>query len=328
MQRDLLIKRRDVLTGLAGSLLPTYSVAQQTKIWHVGILAAPAVTGNTVVLGLIGALKSELNILGYQEGRNLIITIISAEGYYARLPALAKELVGVKPDVIVAMTTPAIAAAQKETMRIPIIMTPATDPIKAGFISNLAKPGGNITGLANMYPDLTAKSFEIIQQLLPGVLRVGIVTSNNPSHADILADAVEISDRLQIQLTHLHAATPDDVDAAFDLAVAKKCQIILVIADPTRPAILVAAERVKLPILYQQTGYVRLGGLISYGPELIDLFRRAAHYADKIFKGHNPGEIPVEQPMKLRLTINLKTAEALNINISPDLLARADEVID
>ncbi|WP_010685669.1 ABC transporter substrate-binding protein [Methylobacterium mesophilicum] len=328
MQRAFAIKRRDVLIGLAGSILPTYSIAQQTKIWHVGILAAPAVTGNTIVLGLIRAFKSELSAFGYEEGRNLKLTIISADGYYERLPALAKDLVGANPDVIVAMTTPAIAAAQKETTRIPIIMTPATDPIKAGFISSLAKPGGNITGLANMYPDLTAKSFEIIQQLLPEVFRVGIVTSNNPSHADILADAVKISNQLQIELTHLHAATPDDVDLAFDLAVEKKCQIILVIADPTRPAILAAAERIKIPTLYQQTGYVRLGGLISYGPELLDLFRRAAYYADRILKGHNPGEIPVEQPTKLRLTINMKTAGVLNLNISPNLLARADEIID
>jgi putative ABC transport system substrate-binding protein len=269
-----------------------------------------------------------MRTLGYVEEQNVVFIAREAGGNLAKLPDLARELVSERPDIIVASATPAVAAAQLATSLIPIVMAPATDPLGSGFVKSLARPDGNITGVSNMTADLTAKSLELLQTIVPNARRIGVLMSANPVHPGQYKEAEGASRLLGMDLVPVTARTPEDLDKAFVVIARERCDALVVLADPIRSAIVDLANRSRLPAIYQISEFVKAGGLISYGPSFHQLFRRAASYVDKILRGARPADLPVEQPTKFELVINLKAAKALGLDVPPTLLARADEVIE
>jgi putative ABC transport system substrate-binding protein len=266
--------------------------------------------------------------LGYIEGKNLVIDNRNADGKAERLPSLVSELIAIRPDVIVAVATPAIAAAQHATSTTPIVMAPATDPVGSGFIKSLAHPGGNITGMANMFGDAIGKSVELLHAIVPSAKRVAVLMSTNPTHPQQY-ELVEIAAKtLGIAVVRVMAPMPGDLEQAFDRMRYENCDALFVLADPTRPTIVSLAAKAKMPTIYQFSNFVDLGGLASYGAELKPIYRKVAQYVDKIFKGANPAELPVEQPIVFEFALNLKTAAALGLTIPDNVLVRANKVID
>jgi putative ABC transport system substrate-binding protein len=211
---------------------------------------------------------------------------------------------------------------------IPIVMAPATDPLGSGFVKSLAHPGTNITGLSNMTADLTAKTLELLRAVVPNAARIAVLMSANPVHAVMYKEAEAGSQVLRVSLIPVTAKTPDELEKAFAIIAQEKCDALLVLADPMRPAIIELARRASLPAIYQLSEFVKAGGLISYGPNFAQLFRRAAVYVDKILKGATPADLPVEQPTKFELAINLKTAKALDLNVPLHVQQLADEVVE
>jgi putative tryptophan/tyrosine transport system substrate-binding protein len=291
------------------------------KVWRVAYLHP---TGSL----LVDVFRGELRKLGYVEGENLVIDLRSAEGKAEHLPSLAHELVALRPDVIVAVATPAIAAAQSATSTIPIIMAPALDPIGSGFIKSLAYPGGNITGMANMFSDAIGKSVELLHIILPSARRVAVLMSNNPTHPQLFELAESAAKTIDLAVVRVIAPTPTDLEQAFDRMRQENCDALLVLGDPIRPTIVSLAARTKMPTIYQIASFVDLGGLASYGPDFRVIYRKVALYVDKIFKGANPAELPVEQPVVFELALNLKTAATLGLTIPDHLVARTDKVIE
>jgi putative ABC transport system substrate-binding protein len=273
-------------------------------------------------------MKRTLQSLGYEEGKNLIFDVREANGHYSELPGLMQQLVMLKPDVIVAEATPAIAVAQKATSTIPIVMSPATDPIGSGFIRSFAKPGGNITGVANMFGDLTAKTLDFIRLVLPEVKKLGVLTSNNPTHPALFEAARDAAGRIGILAERFIAANPEDLKRAFDEMKGGGCEVAYVLADPIRPTLPSIALEYRIPSIYQVNSYIEIGGLMSYGPDILPLFVKAALYVDRILKGGNPAEIPVEQPTQFVFAINLRTAKTLGLTIPEGVLVMADKVIE
>ena len=250
-----------------------------------------------------------------------------------RFPQLARELVALKPDVIVATNDTAIAAIRRETHTIPIVMVFSSDPAGAGFVASLARPGGNVTGLSNLSPELSAKRLELLREVVPGISRVALLW--NPDSRGNLLDYKEtevVARSLHLELQSVELSRVEDLDSAFSAVSKGRAQALIVpagnlIAVTRRAQIASFAQRSRLPAIYGAREYVDDGGLISYGPSTADLFRRAAIYVDKILKGARPADLPVEQPTKFELAINLKTAKALGLTIPPSLLQRADHVI-
>ncbi len=277
---------------------------------------------------LLDVCRSELRKLGYVEGKNLIIDSRGAQGQFERLFSLVTELVALNPDVIVAVATPSITAAQHATSTIPIVMSPATDPVGSGFIKSLAHPGGNITGVANMYGDAIGKAVELLHSIVPAAKRIAVLGSSNTTHPQQYELAEVALKALGLTIVRVKAPTPADLEPAFDTIKQESCDALFVLADPTRPAIISLAAKLKIPAMYQFGGFVDLGGLASYGASLAPMFRQTATYIDKIFKGANPAELPVEQPIVFELALNLKTAAMLGLSIPPALLALADKVIE
>ena len=269
-----------------------------------------------------------MQTLGYVEGENLIIDQRSAEGRFERLPGMVSDLIALRPDVIVAVTTPAIAAAQKATSTVPIIMAPSINPIGFGFIKSLARPGGNITGLSSMSDDMMGKTAELFRIVLPHAKRIAVLMSNNPSHLWQYEMAEVAMKKVGLMTVRIMAPTPDDLEAAFDNIKKENCDGLFVPGDATRPAIVALAARSKLPAIYHSGAYVSLGGLLIYTANLNAEFREAARYCDRIFKGANPAELPVEQPVIFELAINLKTAASLGLAFPNSVLVRADKVIE
>jgi putative ABC transport system substrate-binding protein len=321
--------RRTFLAALTLSVLPLSKLSAQgsTKVRRIGFLTSMSLR-STVDASWLAALKRELGELGYVEGKNLSIVAREADGIYDRLPSLANELVASNCDVIVAVATPAIAAAQRATSTIPIVMSPSTDPIGSGFVKSFAHPGGNITGIANMFGDLTAKSLEILHSIFPNAKQVAVLMSANPTHAPVYQIAKAAAESLGLNTVPIIARLPDDLETAFKSIKSANCDALFVPADPVRLAIVPLAATYKIPALYQINEFVDLGGLASYGPRISDMFRRAAHYVDKILKGDNPTDLPVEQPTHFALVVNLSAAKALGISIPNEILIRADEVIE
>jgi putative ABC transport system substrate-binding protein len=297
------------------------------KIWRIAWLS-PVFLDGAVDRALLGVFLAEMHQFGYIEGNNLVVDSRGAEGKAERLLPLATELVALGPDVIVAVATPAIAAAQRATSSIPIVMCPATDPIGSGFVKSLARPGGNITGVANMYGDAVGKTVELLHAILPNATRVAVLMSSNPTHPQQY-ELVEAAVRsLGLSAVPVLAPTPADLEQAFDKMAQEHCDALFVLADPIRQAIVSLATSRKIPAIYQYSAFVELGGLASYGAGLPPMFRKAAHYVDKIFKGANPAELPVEQPVGFELVLNLRTAAALGLNVPDRVVARADKVIE
>src|SRR5262245_2129698 len=256
-------------------------------------------------------IKGTLRTLGYEEGKNLVIDLRQANGRYAELPKLLAEVIAVNPEVIVAEATPAVAAAQQLTSTIPIVMAPATDPVGSGFVKSLAHPGGNITGVANTFDDLTAETLDIVRLVFPDVKKIGILTSSNPSHPPLVNVAIRASGAIGISAEGFVASNPEDLDKVFANMKAANCDVVYVLADPPRPTLPPLAIKYGLPAVCQVSAYPSLGALMSYGPDIKSLFVRAAHYVDRILKGGSPADMPVEQPTKFVFVINLQTAKAL-----------------
>lgn len=324
------MQRREFIGLIGGAAAwPLAARAQQPsgKIWRVAWLS-PVFADTVFDREIIEAFRAEMRELGYVEGKNLVVDSRFGEGHIERLPSLTSELIALRPDVVVAIATPAIAAAQRATSTIPIVMSPATDPVGSGFIKSLARPGGNITGVANMFGDAIGKSVELLHAILPTARRIAVLMSSNPSHPKQYALLEATAKALDLVPIPITAATPADLQQAFKEMKLANCDALFVLADPIRPTILTLATEAKIPAIYQFTGWVDLGGLASYGASQMPLFRKAAQYVDKIFKGASPAELPVEQPVAFELALNLKTAAALGLSIPDAVVARADKVIE
>jgi putative tryptophan/tyrosine transport system substrate-binding protein len=329
------VKRRDLLAlvGGAAAVLSLAAEAQQAaKVVRIGYLAANLAASPH----LREAFLHGLHDLGYVEGRNVVIEYRDAEGKYERFPALATELVALKVDVIVVTSTPSAVAVKQATRTIPIVFTWAADPIGSGLVTSLAWPGGNITGLSFLAADLVGKRLELLKQAVPGVSRVAALWHPGDyverMEKDMLTAADHAARALGLQLQVVEARGPEDFDRAFSDMTRARADAVTVqstnIFFIERTRLVDLAAKNRLPAMYLSREFVDAGGLMSYGPNVADLHRRAATYVDKILKGAKPGDLPVEQPTKFELVINLKTANALGLTVPPAILARADEVIE
>jgi putative ABC transport system substrate-binding protein len=328
------IDRRTLLAGTGAVLLAARLAAEAqpaAKIARIGYLAGSLAVGPYQA----GAFRQGLRDLGYVEGRNVVIEIRSAERQLERLPALAAELVALKVDVIVATSTPAALAAKQVTRTLPIVFANVGDPVTSELVTSLARPGGNVTGLSLLFPELVGKGLELLTQAVPGVSRVAVLWQpgavGERTEKDTLKAAEVAGQALGVRLQFVEARSPADFDRAFsDMTRGRAGALTLLsgqmfLNERRRLADLAAKNR--LPAVYSFRDYVDAGGLMSYGANPADLLRRAATYVDKILKGAKPADLPVEQPTKFELVINLKTAKALGLTIPPSLLQRADEVI-
>lgn len=317
------MKRREFIAGISAAIAAPFRLsAQQQKVWRIGFL------GSGLLDQVLPLFRQQMAEQGYIEGKTYIMDIRQAQGRYDLLPGLAKEIVGGNPDVIVAEATPAIAAVQRETTSIPIVMSPSTDPIGSGFVKSFAHPGGNITGFANMFSDLTAKSLEFLHLVVPNATTVAVLMSNNPVHAPSFELARTGGQKLGLATLPFVAPTPSDLERAFLEMKKASCDALYVLADPYRPIIPKLALSAHLPSIYQYSLFVDIGGLMSYGPNVLNIFKRAAVYVDKIIKGANPADLPVEQPTKFYFVLNLKTAKALGLPLPEAVIALADEVVE
>jgi ABC-type uncharacterized transport system substrate-binding protein len=329
------MERRTFLGVIAGGLLAAPLAAEALpapRNARIGYLA----TNLATTPHLQDAFRQGLRDLGYVEGRNLVIEYRSAEGKSDRLAVLAAELVALNIDVIVAPGTPQALAAKQATRTLPIVFATAADPVGSGLVTSLARPGGNVTGLSILAPALVGKRLELLTQALPGVSRVAVLWQpgghDERTDNDILKEAGVAARVLGVRLQFVEARGPADFDRAFpDMTRARAGALtvltgIMFLNERRRLVDLTAKNR--LPAVYGGRDFVDAGGLLSYGPNLDDLYRRAATYVDNILKGAKPGDLPVEQPTKFELVINLKTAKALGLTIPPSLLQRADQVIE
>jgi putative tryptophan/tyrosine transport system substrate-binding protein len=279
------------------------------------------------------AFRVGLHQLGYVEGRNISVEYRYADGSLDRLSALAEELVRLNPSVIVSAPMPANLAMRKATSTIPIVMANGADPVRFGLVQSLSHPGGNVTGLTNFAEDLASKQLDIIRELLPRLMRIGaLVNVENPLHVPQWQETQAAAAKAALDLMRFDYHVPEDLARAFDQFAREKVEALLVPPDVTFAAsgmrIAELAAKARLPTIFFNPESVRAGGLMSYGPDLTDNYRRAAGFVDKILKGSKPADLPIERPVKFLLVINLKTAKALGLDVLPMLLARADEVIE
>jgi putative ABC transport system substrate-binding protein len=327
--------RRKLLVALgAGALAaPLSSFAQQQgKVWRIGYLSQN-VRPASLDSGTIEAFRRGMRDLGYVEGKNLVIEWRFAEGKVERLPGLVAELVQLKLDVIVVMGTPAISVAQKATATIPIVMANAGDPVGSGFVKTLARPGGNITGLSSISGDISPKHLEMLLSMVPKLSRVAVlVNPDNSSNIEMLKRVQAAAQKVGVKILPMEPRTPQAIDNAFPLMIQQNAGAVIVGPDPLYiqqgRKIAELAVKHRLPTVSVRGDYTEDGGLMRYGVDTLDQFRRAATYVDKIFKGAKPGDLPVEQPTKFELVINRKTAKVLGLTIPADLLLRADKVIE
>ena len=278
------------------------------------------------------AFRQGLRDAGYVEGRDVVLEWRFSEGKYDRVPGQATELVQSNVDLIVADTTVAAQAAKRATSTIPIVMAFVADPISAGFVNSLAHPGGNITGLSMMIPDVSTKRLYLLKEIVPRLARVSVLWNpNSPFHAKVIDELKVAAPGLGIDLTFLTVQKPEDIEPAFAAAVRARADALYVIEEPViytnRMTLLNLLSKARLPAIFPVRRFVADGGLICYGTNFEDLFRRSAGYVDKILKGANPGTLPVEQPVKFDLVVNLKTAKALGLAIPQSVMIQADEVI-
>jgi ABC-type uncharacterized transport system substrate-binding protein len=308
---------------------PRADAQQPGKIPTVGFLST---VPRAAILGRSEAFRDGLRQLGYLEGKNIVIEWRSAENNQDRLPALAAELVHLKVDLIVTAGSPVTRAAKEATSMIPIVMALDPDPVGNGFVASLARPGGNITGLSALSPQLSGKQLELLKEIDPKLCRVAVLgSSTRPGNAQILKEAELAAGTMSIRLQYLDVLNSKDIDTAFRLAHNEHAQAVLVLAGPQlnsrRRQIAELAAKNRLPTIFERPEFIDEGGLIVYGTSINDLSRRAATYVDKILKGIKPSDLPVEQPTTFELLINLKTAKQIGLTIPPNVLARADRVI-
>jgi putative tryptophan/tyrosine transport system substrate-binding protein len=266
------------------------------------------------------------------EGKNIVIEYRYAERQPDRLPALAAELVHLKVDIIVTGGRSATRAAKEATSTIPIVMTQDSDPVANGFVASLARPGGNITGLSTLAPELSGKQLELMKEIIPKLSRVAVFgSSTSPGNAQSLREVELAARAFKVQLQYLDVLDPKDIETAFRDASKGRAEAVLALASPVlisqRAQLADLAVKSRLPAIYYSTEYVEAGGLMTYGVNLNDLHRRAAVYVDKVLKGRKPADLPVEQPIKFELIINLKAAKQIGLTIPQSVLYRADRVI-
>ena len=310
--------------------LCTLAQAQQpTKIPHIGFqLDSPFAS----IATRIEAFRQGLRELGYVEGKNIVIEWRSAEGEFDRLPELAAELVRLKVDVIVSPGPTVTRALKEATSTIPIVMAQDTDPVGSGFVASLAHPGGNITGLSALAPEMSGKQLELLKEIIPKLSHVAVIgNSTNPGDAQSLRETVLAAGTFEIYLRYLDVLDPKDIETAFRAALKGRADAVLLLGNPIlnshRKQIVDLAAKHRLPATYARPEYVEAGGLMYYGTNYNDLYRRAATYVDKILKGAKPADLPVEQPTKFEFIVNMKAAKQIGLAIPPNVLARADKVI-
>jgi ABC-type uncharacterized transport system substrate-binding protein len=323
-----------ITLALGGLFNPVAAEAQQAaKVARIGFLA----TNLAASPHLPEAFRQGLRDLGYVEDRNVVIEYGDAEGKLERFPALAAELVALKVDVIMAAGgTPAALAAKQATRTLPIVFAAAADPVTDGLVTSLARPGGNATGLSVLAPDLVGKGLELLTQAVPGVSRVAVLwhpgATGERTEKDMLKGAEVAARALGMRLHFVEARGPADFDRAFSDMTRARAGALTVLTSSMflneRRRLVDLAAKNRLPAVYRLREFVDAGGLMSYGANVTDLFRRAATYVDKILKGAKPGDLPVEQPTKFELVINMKTAKALGLTIPQSVRARADHVIE
>jgi putative ABC transport system substrate-binding protein len=324
--------RRVFLVALADFLLvgvPSSQAQQPARILRIGILIP---TSASVQSARIEAFRQRLREHGYVEGKNILIEHRYAEGKLERLPDLAAELIQLKVDVIVT-AGPAILAAKKASPTIPIVFAAASDPLGTGLVSSLAQPGGNITGLSLMVPDLDGKRLELLKEAFPKVARVAFLWrgSGGTRGNRALTDMEAAAKALGVKLLSLPVRSLDDFEGAFARAKKERAQALITttggLINTHQRRVLDFAAKNRLPAIYPYSEFVEAGGLMSYGPDNTVLWRRAADFVDKILKGTKPADIPVEQPMKFEFVINLKAAKQIGVTVEPNVLVRADRVI-
>ena len=326
------MRRREFITLLGGATVvwPLAASAQQAKLPRIGIIWPSPLSSSGHFLD---AFRQGLHELGYVEGQNMTIEFRSAEGQIERLPDLAAELVHLPVDVIQTATSPTIRAAQQATHTIPIIMGNSQDPVSEGFVASLARPGGNITGQTIFSPDLAAKRLQPLKEVAPTLSRVAVLWKvDDPALTLSLRETTIAAQTLRIDFRSLGVRGPSEFETAFQTATQERAEALIVLEDPLtlqyRTEIARLANSRRLPTMYGLREYVESGGLIAYGPNLAQIYRRSATYVDKILKGAKPADLPVEQPVRFELLVNLKTAKALGVDVPPTLIARADEVIE
>jgi ABC-type uncharacterized transport system substrate-binding protein len=324
--------RRNFVHGLAVviSLVPPASAQQATAVHRIGILTAGPLAERA---RLIAAFRDGLQKLGYVGSRGLAFDIRSAEGEPQRLSILAAELANLRVAVILADTTVAVQAAKGATERIPIVMGSPGDPVGTGLVASLARPGGNVTGLTTMAPELSRKRLEVLSEFLPAGAKVAVLWNlSNIASEENWHENEAAAKMLKLGAQSFPVALAAELENTFHAISAAGVDALVVLPDPMllgeKRRLAEFAMKKRLPTMFEQREHVETGGLVSYGPNLADLYRHAASFVDKLLKGEKPADLPVEQPTKFDLVINLKTAKAIGVTIPPTLLARADEVIE
>ena len=323
--------RRVFFTLIGGSLLATplaVEAQQAATVRRIGYL------GDTParVPQIRAAFLQGLSDLGYVEGRNLVIEYRDAEGHVEHFPSLAAELVALKVDVIFAVNPRAALAAKQATKTLPIVFSGVSDPVAIGLVNSLARPGGNVTGLSLLTPELVGKCMELLKEAVPAAGRVAVLLQPGGTNPQLLKAAEVAARALGVRLHVVEARGPEDFDRAFSEMTRARADALAVLSTPMflteRGRLVALAAKSRLPAVYPWREGVDAGGFLSYGTNLPDLYRRAATQVDKILKGAKPGDLPVEQPTKFELVINLKTAKALGLTIPPSVLGRADRIIE
>jgi ABC-type uncharacterized transport system substrate-binding protein len=311
-------------------MLPVPSRAQQlAKIPRIGFLNALFPTTNPA---RIEAFRQGLRDAGYVEGKNIVLEYRYAERKVGRLSTLAAELVRLKVDVIVTSAAQETRAAKAATSTIPIVMINEPDPVGTGLVASLARPGGNITGLSTLSPQLSGKRLELLKEIIPKLSRVAVLgNSSNPGNADTLKELELAAQALKVNIQYLDVPNANEIENSFREAEKDRADAVLILSDSIltsrRKQVIGLAIKSRLPVSYPRPEFVESGGLMTYGVSLIENSRRAAAYVDKILKGAKPGDLPVEQPTKFELIVNLKAAKQIDLTIPPNVLARADRVI-
>jgi putative ABC transport system substrate-binding protein len=327
------VKRREFMTLLSGAATwPLAARAQEQTVpvrqARIGVLAASPLTP-----AMLTAFREGMRQHGYIEGQNLSIDVRWPQGSFEQNPSVAADLASANVEVIVAWSTPAVIAARRATSAIPIVMVSVGDPIGSGFVTSLARPGGNITGLSATTQDISAKIMGLLMEFVPGMKRVGVVSNaHNPNVAEQLRETEDAVGKMGLQSHVVEADTPEEYDRAFAHLSAERVDCVVVLATSTvighAQRIAELARAARLPTAFQRRENVEAGGLMSYGSDLRNQFRQASFYVDRLLKGAKAADLPVEQPTKYDLVINLKTAKALGLDVPLSLMIRADEMIE
>ena len=324
------IRRREFIVTLGGAaaMWPVATRAQQPKVWRIGFLAPEPPTP-----AMLNAFRDDLRERGYVEGQNLSIDVRWPHGPFEQNPGLAAELARSNVDVIVAWATAAVIAARGATSTIPIVMAGSGDPVRYGLVASLARPGGNITGTSLMSPNLSSKLVELLVEIVPETNRIGVVHNpNNPAATEVMQETQKAIRALGLEFEVIEASVLEEFERAFELLSTKGVKGVILVPDPSviehGAKIAELAQKARLPTVFERRENVEAGGLLSYGASLNEVLRHTAFYVDRILKGARPAELPVEQPTKFELVINLKTAKALGLTVPPSLLSRADEIIE